>query len=491
MFVCRAERSTLTDRLDAESYNPDFLAAAAVLSASGLRVETVDAIAAKLRCGPFGSSLLASAYVANGIPFLSPTAFSGGVIIDEAIERITPSDHARLSGTAFTPPAVVFARVGHPHCTVVPERIGQFNLHGDVIGLLPVARVDARYLWAYFYSRQGGALLRQSQAGTTRPRINTPNLGRIPVSTPSETAQQYIGSKVRQAEALREHARQRERAFTTAVAIIVPLADGRSRHSRVTPADLVDDLNPGRFTPDRRAVRSALNVRLGARRIGGFCHIVAESTAAYAANTPYLGLDGISSNSIDITTGTVGAAQVSGTSRKVRAGPCISKLRPYLNKAAYIPADMGTVVGSTELLGVVPDDGIHPAFVYGLLKLDTTVRQLNPVATGATHPRIDADEVLDILVPWHAEHEALGRSLEVAQDCYRGARSLVSAARLLVEALIERKVTEPELIAAATDPAADRALLARLTTGGLDAAGDPLFPNLETLASLLAQKDTR
>ena len=64
--------------------------------------------------------------------------------------------------------------------------------------------------------------------------------------------------------------------------------------------------------------------------------------------------------------------------------------------------------------------------------------------------------------------------------------TLSTAARILVEALIERTVTEAELIAAHTDPTADRALLARLKTDGLDGDGDPLFPDLDRLFELLA-----
>ena len=56
----------------------------------------------------------------------------------------------------------------------------------------------------------------------------------------------------------------------------------------------------------------------------------------------------------------------------------------------------------------------------------------------------------------------------------------------LVEALIEQKVTEVELIAAHNDAERDRKLLARLTTRGLDVAdAPPLFPDLDALFELL------
>jgi len=73
-----------------------------------------------------------------------------------------------------------------------------------------------------------------------------------------------------------------------------------------------------------------------------------------------------------------------------------------------------------------------------------------------------------------------------ADHSFRNATRLTSAARTLVEALIERKVSEKELVAAHKDASADRALLARLTVDGLDVAGaDPLFPDLDRLEELI------
>ena len=83
--------------------------------------------------------------------------------------------------------------------------------------------------------------------------------------------------------------------------------------------------------------------------------------------------------------------------------------------------------------------------------------------------------------------------LERAQALYFSAEKITSSAKLLVEALIEGKVTEAELVAAHEalergDDTADRALLRRLTRNGLDIAGQPpLFPDLDALYTLLAQ----
>ena len=117
-------------------------------------------------------------------------------------------------------------------------------------------------------------------------------------------------------------------------------------------------------------------------------------------------------------------------------GPALSRLRPYLNKVTFIPATLAGGVGSTELLLVSPRAGINGWFLYGVLKLDSSVRQLNPVATGSTHPRVDREDVLELIVPWHDNHVALGAKLSVAQRCYFASSALTAAATQLVEQLV-------------------------------------------------------
>ena len=79
----------------------------------------------------------------------------------------------------------------------------------------------------------------------------------------------------------------------------------------------------------------------------------------------------------------------------------------------------------------------------------------------------------------------IGGKLQVADTVSRLSKRLVASAKLLVEALIERNVTENELIHAQMrleqgDESADRAILSRLFEGGLDATETrPLFPDLD------------
>lgn len=90
-------------------------------------------------------------------------------------------------------------------------------------------------------------------------------------------------------------------------------------------------------------------------------------------------------------------------------------------------------------------------------------------------PRVVLDAGDQILRQWLA-----------FEACARTAGRLVTAARLLIELLIEGSVTETELIEIQRasehgNLKLDRELLARLTLNGLDVANSPkLFPDLDT-----------
>ena len=87
---------------------------------------------------------------------------------------------------------------------------------------------------------------------------------------------------------------------------------------------------------------------------------------------------------------------------------------------------------------------------------------------------------------------AITTAIKEANAAIRFAVRLGLGAKFFVEALIEGRITDAELAAAqqaldSGDPAPDRALLTRLTRAGFDLPGDMLFPDLEALATTLAQ----
>ena len=225
----------------------------------------------------------------------------------------------------------------------------------------------------------------------------------------------------------------------------------------------------------------------GGRYVADVAKIETPVTTEYKSNDPYIGLDSIGSSSGSISPTTIASEQVVGAVRVLPEGPVISKLRPYLNKVAYIPASMTGTLASTELLCVQPIEKRFGWYLYGVLKLKSTVRQLNPVSTGSTHPRVTRGDVAGVVVPWIDDSILAGGYLRTAQVANFAAEKLMTAAKLLVEGLIERRISEEDLEDAEDalkrgDQCLDRALLARLTEDGIDVDGKvPLFPDSDAL----------
>ena len=133
------------------------------------------------------------------------------------------------------------------------------------------------------------------------------------------------------------------------------------------------------------------------------------------------------------------------------------------------------------------------AYIVAALNSPFVKRQVDRLAIGGTRDALDYPSVRSLVIPIlddlaMKEISQRVRTLNVAA---RLSQRLVVAARCLVEALIECKITEAELIQIQRaidrgDHRPDRNLLARLTPYGIDTAKTPrLFPDLDALYRVL------
>ncbi len=100
-----------------------------------------------------------------------------------------------------------------------------------------------------------------------------------------------------------------------------------------------------------------------------------------------------------------------------------------------------------------------------------------------------------VLIPWVNDPVNAGNYLRQAQVASFEADRLATAARLLVEALVERQINEEDLTCAQQalqqgDQTFDRAILSRITVAGIDVAGMPaVFPNLDALYAAIDESN--
>lgn len=125
---------------------------------------------------------------------------------------------------------------------------------------------------------------------------------------------------------------------------------------------------------------------------------IVEPYSARADELPYLGLEHIESVTGRITRDAHAGANGAGRSttfafdaRHILYG----KLRPYLNKVA-LPDFAGRC--TTELIPLLPSDGVHREFLAWLLRGPATVEAAMRHKTGARMPRADMQRLLALAV---------------------------------------------------------------------------------------------
>lgn len=320
------------------------------------------------------------------------------------------------------------------------------------------------------------------------------------VPNPSKEAQVYIGSKVRQAGALRERARN---SRTAAEKLILSLLHGLTLDTqkgtqRISPQTLGERLDCNYY--------DALSVYVEAS-LSNQHRMIPLQDAIYTNRTITNGVRGP-----DLTESrfrlvrlqdcydwsvhydaclTISPAQFQDNQRcRLMVGDVVVAIGGYIGNAAAVTSECPAVIGQhSAVLPIDADGPIQPLYLTAYLNSPIATAQFKRYVSGTVQAGINLEDLRSIRVP--VPPRDLQLAVVTATSAFirgsKAARALTTAARLLVEALIERKVTEAELIAASKDPDADRALLARLKTDGLDGAGDPLFPDLDALAELFRE----
>lgn len=492
MFAVRVNQGGLEDRLDAGYYHPKYLRLIRELRAK--KAIKLDRLANGVACGPFGGNAIADdLYALDGVPFIRPVNISSNRYDDKSLVRVPKSVLMESGLKIYEGDNLFFGRVGVPCVALIS---GEASISPNIIIVRPDAsKIDPFYLFAFSSSNYGIRQLERMIKEVAQPTTSTDSIRELLVVKMDSITQKYIGDKLRLAERLRFWARQQESNFCSLLKSWFPSAfqgeEEKKIYSFVSKIDISIDLNPGLYAPERIRTRKSL-LKEGGVKLSSMASIDSSTTDNYCSNNYYLGLDGISSTDGTLVFSTTGRESVVGAQRKLLSGPVISKLRPYLNKVAYVPEDLVGAVGSTELLNVIPKNDSAGWFIYGVLKQTSTIKQLNPIASGATHPRVSVSDILDLVIPWIENAEEYGEMLQIAFSARQLAIQLSDSARYLVEALIEGKICESQVINAHSSlengtKSVDRSILTRLTTNGLDGDGPPLFPALDQLYYLLDQ----
>jgi type I restriction enzyme S subunit len=485
-----------TKRIDPDYYAPVHLADEALIRSKGA-VELGSG--GRLFAGPFGSELPTSAFVKDGIP-LFRVGNIGELEIDERdLACIPESLHAELASSEVRPGdlLVVKASVGEKLC-IVPSSLPRANITQHIIGMRPNGLLDMGYAAASLFTSYGRRQLQRRALGALIQYLGVQEARTVLVPRLGDDAQRYIGAKVRQAEILRTWACTSVRLILADYkSVALRLTWNAKRHSRVSGKHLRDRLDAEHYPDDVLQFFQALDPLREAT-------IRSLSEDIFSGST--LSPSEEQTSVLQATVATLGPLFLNDRLRNVAAprNQC-KRLQTHdlaiaaaAHTASYVGRDVTYCVAddqiypSTEVLVIRPAaGGVSSTWLWCFLKSQLGYRQIQACVRGIT-AHAYPDDICHVRVPL-PEDEVADRfyshddTMLHANNATKLAKSLIDSARFLVEALIEGKITEAELIAAGKDADADRALLARLRDDGLDGAGSRLFPDIDALFQLIEQ----
>ncbi len=368
---------------------------------------------------------------------------------------------------------------------------------------------DEGYVAVFLRSWWGERALEQGVAGSTG-QINMVNdhVRSVPVILFKDTVQKYIGDKVRQAERLRAWAKTIETSVNKYHLALIPnqASLNFSKQVRVVSPERMSERLDAHFYPG--VVDEYLRVHQGKfQSLGKLCDSIYNGQTQPETEQ--------ADRCRQITVANLSSSFLSGSPREVEPPGKKDKFlktydilmcnaahnKSYIGKdLTYVHSDM-PILPSTEVMTIRVDRNHLPAsYVRAYLLTQLGYVQIQSTIRGITaHSYPDDMALLDIYVPDVAPADrktwfACDDQLALAGMACKVASQLTNAAKFLVEALIEGQLTERQLIAAqdglqAGNESIDRGILTRLKVDGPDGQGEPLFPDLDQLYSLLAQAE--
>lgn len=443
------------------------------------------------------------------VPFLRSQDIGPGYLIRSNGSFIRASDHTgKCKRSAIRHGDVllnIMASTGQA-CVYeesFPPAVNANRAVGILRTKVPKTPAEKRTLSVILSSSQGGMFLARSLKGSIQQRFNLEDIRECAVPRFSRAVEAFIGDKIYQAERLRALSRSIEGSLGS---IFAPLTDGLPRSPKAWRASrrILDSyrVNPSHYDPvvlkmlqDARATVKVLELGglFGDRGIsGGATPLGADYRDS---GVFFVRVQNVKPYRLDLSDAAYLSPEQDGQLARSRCGSddILFSITGYPGTASLVMEEDLPVNLNQHCVRFDVRPPYDAAYLVAAMNSSFVKRQVDRLAIGGTRDALDYPSVRSLLIPLLEDPvmQEVGRRVRTLNRAERLSERLVVAARLLAEGLIEGKIAEAELIQLQDaidkgDRSADRDVLERLTTRGIDVPGTPkLFPDLDSLYRML------
>ena len=155
----------------------------------------------------------------------------------------------------------------------------------------------------------------------------------------------------------------------------------------------------------------------------------------------YIGLADVNTQTGELTENNTINEGITGISNAVRKGQILfSKLRPNLNKVTICPQSINEALASTEFC-IFEARNIDKYYLFAVLKSNVGLFQVIDITTGSTLPRLDTEDILNILIPIPSPEiqKYIGDKVRKAEELREEAKRLKKEAETFLYEMIQLK----------------------------------------------------
>lgn len=506
MFTQYVKYKFIFDRLNAEAYAPEHLKCSQRLKESGLQIIPLGIIVSKKINNSIRGVNGHLNLQGSSIPMFRPADIHDGIADPDSAPKISVDFEKKYEKSRVYTGDIVLGIAGTVGCVGrVPVNVVYGNINGSSARISINNDYESAFFLAYFLSRYGQSSLLQFCVGSVQKHINLEDIPLVTVCKPIKFSIQYIGDKVRQAERLRGWAKKNLILIDDFFSF---LSDNPIKCKKYWVASKWDldsyRINPKQYDPVvidlvSRAQRNGVKlhklsdlvddrkIRGGATPKGSnYCE-----TGVFFCRVqnvkPYI-IDNFDAVYIDSKTND----ELSRS--KCSHGDIVFTITGYPGTAALVQNENLPLNINQHSVRFSGNSYIQNGYLCAALNSNFLKYQVNRSAIGGTRDALDYPSINRLLIPRFSKDTE--SKIDVMAHNYVAAsnfaKRLTTAAKLLVEALIEGQLAEGDLVAAqealeAGDESLDRGILGRLKTDGVDGRGQAVFADLDEMYRLLRE----
>ncbi|MBD2487172.1 hypothetical protein [Aulosira sp. FACHB-615] len=503
MWISKVPKDELENRIDCHFYQPD--AIAEIKKIKNFPCKPLSYYVVEKRSEP---PIHTSHYAEQGIHIISPSNFTDFVISLEDTYKVNPSYIDLFKDFILKEGNIIYALVGDVgHACVVPipapkaityRRTANISLKG----------INPYFVCAFLNYRAGDLQLKRMTTGVIQSQLRLEDSIEVLIPSWSSEIQTYIGDKVRLAEILRERSRHLEEEsrdkFNSYFGFFkaLPLAKFFKTESLILENRIDTWFYNPRFLNAVKAIQEA-----GAKLIplGKLAKRITNGGTPANALFTEKGIPWIRGK--DFEHGDIAvellplmdfASEESIKRSRLKVGGIILSIKGTVGDVAVVD-ELLVGCNINQDIALIEINNLQTShFIAAFLESELGQILIEQQVYGAINPFFSLENLRLFSVPDPNSVDQnfkmqLANLRHTRVRCKRLSQLLTTTAKLLVEALIEGKLTEDELKIAQEalqkgDREPDKAILSRLTCKGYDIKDEPpLFPDLDLLYQTIDQ----